>query len=456
MGGGVTFCFWFLGKAIVEGGIRNIAAGANPMILRRGIEKATEAVVIEIKKKARPVKTKEEKCQIATISSADPELGAIIADAFEAVGDNGVITVEEGKTIDTTWEQKEGMVFDKGYASPYFVTNQERMEAVINDPHILVTDQKVSSMSDLLPMLENLVKVSKNLVIIADDVEGEALATLVVNKLRGTFSCLAVKAPGFGDRRKAMLGDIAVLTGATVISEDTGRKLESVTVEDLGRAGQVKSTKDETVLVDGAGDKAELTKRIAQIRMQIEDTDSDFDREKLQERLAKLAGGVAVINVGAATEVEMKERKYKVEDAVNATRAAIEEGIVPGGGIVFLKAREVIKKLTLSGDEKVGAELLYEALAKPLKLIVENAGLDSGWIVREIEQKEENIGFDVIDMEFVDVVKKGIIDPVKVSRSALQNAASVAASILTTEVLVTEEPEDKKPPLPQMDPGMDY
>ncbi len=440
-----------IAQAIVKGGIRNIAAGANPMIIRSGLEKATASVVTEIKKKAKPVKSKEEKSQVATISSGDPELGKIIADAFEAVGDNGVITVEEGKSLETTWEQKEGMVFDKGYSSAYFVTNQERMEAVIQEPHILVTDQKITSMSDLLPMLENLVKVSKNLVIIAEDVEGEALATLVVNKLRGTFNCIAIKAPGFGDRRKAMLGDIAVLTGATVVSEDAGRKLESVTMADLGRATQVKSSRDETVIVGGAGKKSDLEARINQIRIQIEQTDSDFDREKLQERLAKLAGGVAVINVGAATEVELKERKYRVEDAVNATRAAIEEGIVPGGGVVFLKAREVIKKLSLSGDEKVGAELLYSALSCPLSKIVENAGVDAGWVVREIEQKEDSIGFDVMDMEFVDVVKKGIIDPVKVSRSALQNAASVAAAILTTEVLVTDEPEEKTG-APAMDP----
>ena len=440
-----------LAQAMVEAGYRNVAAGANPMILKHGLEKATHAVVEDIKKRARKVESREEKAQVATISSGDPVLGETIADAFEAVGDNGVITVEEGKSLETTWEKKEGMVFDKGYASAYFVSNQERMEAVINDPYILITDQKISSMNDLLPMLENLVRISKNLVIIADDIEGEALATLVVNKIRGTFNALAVKAPGFGDRRKAMLGDIAVLTGGTVISEDTGRKLDSVTVEDLGRAGQVKATKDETVIVGGAGSKTDLDARIAQLKMQIDESTSDFDKEKLQERLAKLAGGVAVISVGAATEVELKEKKYRVEDAVNATRAAMEEGIVPGGGIVFLKARDVIKGLKLGGDEKVGGDILWDSLSRPLAKIVQNAGLDAGWILRDIENSTDgNRGYDVMVMDFVDVVKQGIIDPVKVSRTALQNAASVAGAILTTDVLVADEPEEKKSMMPDM------
>lgn len=442
-----------LAQAMVEAGYRNVAAGANPMILKHGLEKATHAVVEDIKKRARKVESREEKAQVATISSGDPVLGETIADAFEAVGDNGVITVEEGKSLETTWEKKEGMVFDKGYASAYFVSNQERMEAVINDPYILITDQKISSMNDLLPMLENLVRISKNLVIIADDIEGEALATLVVNKIRGTFNALAVKAPGFGDRRKAMLSDIAILTGGTVISEDTGRKLDSVTVDDLGRANQVKSSKDETVIVGGAGAKVDLDGRIAQLKVQIDESTSDFDKEKLQERLAKLAGGVAVISVGAATEVELKEKKYRVEDAVNATRAAMEEGIVPGGGIVFLKARDVIKGLKLEGDEKVGGDILWDSLSRPLAKIVQNAGLDAGWILRDVESSTDgNRGYDVIAMDFVDVVKQGIIDPVKVSRTALQNAASVAGAILTTDVLVADEPEEKKPMgMPDMD-----
>jgi chaperonin GroEL len=442
-----------LAQALVDSGLRNIVAGANPMIIKRGLDKATESVVQELRKQANPVQGKEEKVQVATISSADKDLGEIIASAFEEVGDNGVITVEEGRGLETTWEKKEGMVFDKGYASAYFITDQDRMESIINDPYILVTDQKITSLSDLLPMLESLVKVSKNLVIIADELEGEALATLVVNKLRGTFNVLAVKAPGFGDRRKALLEDLAVLTGATVVSEETGRKLESASLEDLGRAEQVKATKDETVIVGGKGTKANVQDRITQIKLQIDKTESEFDREKLQERLAKLSGGVAVINVGAATEIELKEKKYRVEDAVNATRAAIEEGIVPGGGIIFLKVREVIKKLNLSGDERVGADILYEALEKPLKMIVQNAGLDAGWVVREVESKGMNIGFDVMDMEFVDVVKKGIIDPVKVSRSALQNAVSVAGAIITTEAMVADIPEKESPSMPGMDPS---
>lgn len=433
-----------LTQSLVDAGMKNITAGANPMMLKRGLNKAVEVTVEEIRKLAKEVKSKEEKAQIATIASADTEIGKIIADAFEKVGDSGVITVEEGKGLKTEWTPKEGMVFDKGYASPYFITNAERMEAVVNDPHILVTDLKISALSDLLPMLENLVKVSKNLVIIADEVEGEALATLVVNKLRGTFNVLAVKAPGFGDRRKALLEDIATLTEAKVISEETGRKLESVTIDDLGKAEQVKSTKDETVIVGGKGSREAVQARISQIKVQIDETDSEFDKEKLEERLAKLSGGVAVISVGAATEVELKEKKERVEDAVNATRAAIEEGIVPGGGVIYLRIRDSLKKLNLSGDGKVGADILFDALTSPVKMIVQNAGLDPGWIVRELEGKEKNMGFDVIDMEFADMVKKGIIDPAKVARSALQNATSVAGAVLTTEALVADMPEEEK------------
>src|SRR3989344_4422048 len=416
-----------LAQAIVEEGLRNISAGANPMILKK-------------------ISTKEEKAQIATISAQSSEIGNMIAEAMEKVGDNGVITVEESKGFEMELEYKEGMQFDKGYASPYFVTNPDRMESEIQNPYILVTDTKISNIQDLLPMLENLVKVSKNLVIVADDIEGEALATLVVNKLRGTFNALAVKAPGFGDRRKAMLEDLAVLTGANVISEETGRKLDSVKVEDLGRAERVVATKDDTVIVGGKGTKKDLEDRIAQIHKQIDQSDSDYDKEKLVERLAKLTGGVAVVQVGAATETELKEKKLRVEDAVNATKAAVEEGVVPGGGVAFLRARTVLEKSKLQGEEATGAEILYKALEKPIRMIVENAGEDSGRVMGNIERKAQeeknpNIGLNVLTMEYVDLVKDGIIDPAKVARSALQNAVSVAIMILTTESLVADAPK---------------
>ncbi len=444
-----------LAQAIVEEGLRNISAGANPMILRKGLEKASSAVVDKIGKLAKKITTKEEKAQVATISAQDAEIGGIIAEAMEKVGNNGVITVDESKGLDLELEYKEGMQFDKGYASPYFVTNPEKMEAEIDDPYILVADSKISSIQDLLPMLENLVKVSKNLVIISEDVDGEALATLVVNKIRGTFNALAVKAPGFGDRRKSMLEDIAALTGATVISEETGRKLDSVAVEDLGRAEKVVSTKDETVVIGGKGDKQVIEQRVEQIRAQIDQATSEYDKEKLVERVAKLTGGVAVINVGAATETELKERKLRVEDAVNATKAAVEEGIVAGGGIAFLKARDVINNLKLEGEEDTGATILYKALEKPVRKIVENAGEDAGKILAEIERrseetKNENIGFNVMSMEYGDMIEQGIMDPAKVTRSALQNAVSVANMILTTESLVAEIPEEKpEPAMPQ-------
>lgn len=442
-----------LAQTLIQEGLKNITAGANPMILKRGIDKAVEAVVEELKKVAKPLKGKEEITQVATISAADSQIGALIAEALDKVGKDGVVTVEEGKGLAMEIEYKEGMEFDKGYASPYFVTNPDRMEAEIEDPYILITDKKISSIQELLPFLENLVKVSKNLVIIADEIEGEALATLVVNKLRGTFNTLAVKAPGFGDRRKEMLEDIAVLTGGTVISEDTGRKFENVTVEDCGRAEKVWADKENCRIIGGKGTKAALSGRIAQVKREIEETDSDFDKEKLQERLAKLSGGVAVINVGAATEIELKEKKERVNDAVAATKAAIEEGIVPGGGVALLKARKAVLKLaeSLTGDEQTGARLVHDALTIPLRMIARNAGADDGWVLKEVEEaKDSDYGFDALIMEFGSMLDKGIVDPAKVTRSALQNAASVATMVLTTEALVTDLPskEDKTPSMP--------
>lgn len=449
-----------LAQSIVGYGLKNITAGANPMILKRGIDKAVTVVVEDLKKMAKPIKNKEEITQVATISATDPQIGALIAEALDKVGKDGVVTVEEGKSLGMEIEYKEGMEFDKGYTSPYFVTNPDKMEAEIEDPYILITDKKISSIQELLPFLENLVKVSKNLVIIADEIEGEALATLVVNKLRGTFNALAVKAPGFGDRRKEMLEDIAVLTGGTVISEDTGRKFENVTIEDCGRAEKVWADKENTRIIGGKGNQTAIKARIAQIRRELGESDSDFDKEKLQERLAKLSGGVAVINVGAATEIELKERKERVNDAVSATKAAIEEGIVPGGGVALLKARKSILKLipTLSeDDEKTGARLAYDALSLPVRMIARNAGADDGWVLKEVEEaKDSDFGFDALSMEFGSMLVKGIVDPAKVTRSALQNAASVATMILTTEALVTDLPE-KHPPTPPMSPGgMEY
>ncbi len=441
-----------LTQAIVAEGLRNISAGANPMVLRRGLEKAADAVVARVKELAVKISTREERAQVATISAQDERIGELIAEAMEKVGDDGVLTVGESKGLDMELEYKEGMQFSKGYASPYFITDSEKMVAEIENPYILVTDQKITSIQDLLPMLENLVKVSKNLVIIGEGIEGEALATLVVNKLRGTFNALAIEAPGFGDRRKAMLEDIAVLTGATLISSDMGRKLDSVVVEDLGRAEKVVATKDETTIVGGQGAKEKIEERINQIKAQIEASDSDYDKDKLKERMAKLAGGVAVINVGAATETELKEKKLRVEDAVNATRAAVEEGIVPGGGIALLRAREAIKDLELEGDALTGANILYAALDRPFRKLVENAGRDSGEVLAglgvataEAKGKKENVGFNVMTMEYGDLIAQGIIDPAKVTRSALQNAVSVATMVLTTECLIADEPKKETP-----------
>lgn len=442
-----------LAQAIIEEGLKNVTAGANPMILKHGVEKATEAVVSELKKMAKKVAGQEEIEKIATISAADPTIGKMIADALGKVGSDGVVTVEESKGLETYVDTKEGMEFDRGFVSPYFVTDTDKMKAIIDDAHILITDQKIASLNDLLQFLENFVKVSKNLVIIADEVEGEALATLVINRIKSTFNVLAVKAPGFGDRRKEMLEDIAILTGGTVISEDMGRKLESVTIEDLGRADQVISDKENTIIVGGKGTKSAIDGRIKQIRTEIESTDSDFDREKLQERLAKLSGGVAVINVGAATEIELKEKKERVDDAVHATKAAVEEGYVVGGGVALVRSAKALEKLanTTEGDERIGVEIVKDALNKPLAMLAKNAGIDSGWAVKEVEKATGNVGLNALNGKFEDLTAAGVIDPVKVTRSALQNAASVAMMVLTTEALVTDLPEKEKAPM--MPPG---
>ncbi|KKR79836.1 MAG: 60 kDa chaperonin [Candidatus Daviesbacteria bacterium GW2011_GWA1_41_61] len=443
-----------LTQAIVSEGLKNIQAGANPMILRHGIEKAVAVLVEELKKMSKKLTTPEEYTQVATISAQNEEIGKIISEAISKVGKDGVITVEEGKTLEMNVEYKEGMEFDKGYASPYFVTDTDKMEATIEDAYILITDKKISNMQELLPFLEKFIQVSKNLVIIADEIEGEALTTLVVNKLRGIFNVLAVSAPGFGDRRKAQLLDIAILTGGTVISEETGRKFESVEVEDLGRAGRVTSTKDTTLIVDGKGSKAGIDSRISQIRRELTATDSEFDKEKLQERLAKLTGGVAVINVGAATEVEMKEKKERVIDAVAATKAAIEEGIVPGGEIALVKAaRLALDNLKLEDEQQLGVKIIQKASEEPLRRLAVNAGQDGGWVVRTITdqfeakgRKDMNFGYNVLLNEFGDMVAWGIIDPVKVTRSALQNGASVAIMVMTTQVLITDKVEPTPPP----------
>lgn len=446
-----------LAQAIVNEGLKNIQSGANPMILKKGIEQAVAALVMELQGMSKKLKTNEEISQVATISAADPAIGKLIAEAIEKVGKDGVITVEEGKTMVMNVEYKEGMEFDKGYSSPYFVTDTERMEASIEEPYIMVTDKKISSMQELLPFLEKFVQVSKSLVIIAEEVEGEALAMLAVNKLKGTFQVLTVSAPGFGDRRKEMLSDIAALTGATVISEDTGRKLESVEVTDLGRAARVTSSKDSTIIVDGKGAKTAINARVAQIRREIEKSDSEFDKEKLSERLAKLTGGVAVINVGAATEIEMKEKKERVIDAVAATKAAIEEGIVPGGEIALLRAGKVLEKIVTEGEEKTGVEIVKKALEKPFRKLVANAGMDEGVELARVKNVSGNMGIDVYDGQIKDLVVAGVIDPVKVTRSALQNAASVAVMIMTTNVLVADRPEPTPPTPPGgMPGGMEY
>jgi chaperonin GroEL len=445
-----------LAHAIIRDGLKNVTAGANPMGLKRGIDTAVDAVVNELKKMSKSTKDKKEIEQVASIAANnDKTIGSLIAEAMEKVGKDGVITVEESKSADTALDVVEGMQFDRGYLSPYFVTDPERMEVVLEDALILIYEKKLSVMKDMLPLLEQVARVGKPFLIVAEDVEGEALATLVVNKLRGTLHCAAVKAPGFGDRRKAMLEDIATLTGGKAITEDLGIKLENIKLEDLGKAKKVVLDKDNTTLIDGAGKTATIEARIKQIRAQIEETTSDYDKEKLQERLAKLAGGVAIIKVGAATETAMKEKKARVEDALNATRAAVEEGIVPGGGVALLRAATVIDGLKLEGDEKVGAMIVKRALEEPIRQIVENAGLEGSVIVEKVKaEKGVARGFDAESLEFVDMIQAGIIDPTKVERVALQNAASVASLLLTTEALITDLPEEKSaaaPPMPHGD-----
>ena len=440
-----------LAESIYKEGLRNVTAGANPTSLQRGINKAVEAIVEELKKISKKVSDRTEIAQVATVSANwDKTIGEIIADAMDKVGKDGTITVEEAKSIETTLDVVEGMQFDKGYLSPYFVTNAEAMEAVLENPYILIHEKKISSLKDMLPLLEKVAKAGRPLLIIAEDVEGEALATLVVNKLRGTLQVCAVKAPGFGDRRKAMLEDIAVLTGGRCITEDLGIKLENVKLEDLGRAKRVTIDKENTTIVEGEGKQADIQGRVSQIRRQIEETTSDYDREKLQERLAKLAGGVAVINVGAATETEMKEKKARVEDALHATRAAVEEGIVPGGGVAFIRAQKALDNLKgLEGDEKVGVQIVRRAIEEPLRQLADNAGQEGALIVQEVKARKGNEGYDVATGEYTDLVKAGIVDPTKVTRSALQNAASISGLLLTTEAIVTELPEkEKTPPMP--------
>ncbi len=449
-----------LAESIYREGLRNVTAGANPTSLQRGINKAVDAIVEELKKISKKVSDRSEIEQVATVSANwDKKIGEIIADAMDKVGKDGTITVEEAKAIETTMDVVEGMQFDKGYLSPYFVTNAEEMEAALDNPYILIYEKKISSLKDLLPLLEKVAKAGRPLLIISEDVEGEALATLVVNKLRGTLQVCAVKAPGFGDRRKAMLEDIAVLTGGKLISEDLGIKLENIKIEDLGKAKRVTVDKENTTIVEGSGKGADIQGRVAQIRRQIEETTSDYDREKLQERLAKLAGGVAVINVGAATETEMKERKARVEDALHATRAAVEEGIVAGGGVALIRAQKSLEGMRgLDADEKVGVQIVRRAIEEPLRQLADNAGAEGALIVEEVKKRKGNEGYDVAKGEYVDLVKAGIVDPTKVTRSALQNAASIAGLLLTTEALVTEVPEKEK--APAMPPGgmggMDY
>ena len=437
-----------LAQSIINKGVAKVDGGVNPMILKSGMELGVSAVIEEIKKMAVKVQDTDV-AKVATISAQNDQIGQLIAEALRKVGKDGVVTVEEGRGIEMSIDYREGMEFDKGYASPYFVTNADKMEAEIEDPYILITDKKITSIQELLPFLENLVKVSKNLVIIADEIEGEALATLVVNKLRGTFNTLAIKAPGFGDRRKEMLEDIAILTGGTVVSEDTGTKFENVTIEDCGRADKVWADKENARIIGGKGSKTAINARIAQIRREMESSDSDFDKEKLAERLAKLSGGVAVINVGAATEIEMKDKKERVNDAVAATKAALEEGIVPGGGVTLLRARKVIQKVKAkitNEDQKVGLDILYEALAEPLKRIVRNAGEDDSLILKKVEEAGQvvDFGFNVMTGQYGSMIKAGIVDPAKVTRSAVQNAASVGMMVLTTEALVTDIPEKKE------------
>lgn len=438
-----------LAEVIFREGMKNVTAGANPMALKRGIEKAVERVVEELKRLAKPinVKDKKEVSQVASIAAnSDHEIGDLIAEAMTKVGKDGVITVEEGKASKTELELVEGMEFDQGYLSPYFVSDAEKMECVLDDPYILIHEKKISAMKDILPLLEKVARGGKPLVIISEETEGEVLATLVVNKIRGTLQCAAVKAPGYGDRRKAMLEDIAVLTGGNAITEDLGIKLENVKLEDLGRAKRVRIDKDNTTIVEGAGKTADIQARIAQIKKQIEGTDSDYDKEKLQERLAKLAGGVAVINVGAATETEMKEKKARVEDALHATRAAVEEGIVPGGGVALLRCVDALDKLRLSGDEQIGADIVKRAMEEPIRTIANNAGLEGSVVVNKVKDMKTNEGYDADKNTYCDMIQAGVIDPKKVTRSALQNAASIAALMITTETIVTDIPEEEKMP----------
>ena len=448
-----------LAQAIITDGFKNVTAGADPMAIKRGIERAVGAVVSEVQGMAQSVETRERIGQVASLSAHEEAIGETIAEAMEKVGKDGVITVEESRGLSDEIEYVEGMQVDRGYISPYFITNPDRMESVLEDPTIIITDKKISAVADMLPALEKLLQVGKkNVVIVAEDVDGEALATIVVNKLRGTLNALAVKAPGFGDRRKAMLEDIAILTGGTVISEETGRKLDSATIEDFGQARRVSATKDETTIVEGRGSEDAIQARITQIKAQIEDTTSEFDREKLQERMAKLSGGVAVIKVGAATEVELKERKARVEDALSATRSAVEEGIVPGGGVALVRAQRALDNIEgLTADETVGVNIIRHSLEQPLKLIVENAGFEGSVVLNQVKQQADDYGYDADVGEYGPMLEKGIVDPAKVTRSALQNAASVAAMVLTTESMISEIPQDK-PSMPAMPPGggMDF
>ncbi|MDD3225280.1 MAG: chaperonin GroEL [Clostridium sp.] len=444
-----------LAQAIIREGLKNVTAGANPMLLRAGIRKAVEVTVKELEKLSKPINGKEDIARVAAISAADPEIGKLIANAMEKVGNEGVITIEESKSMGTELDIVEGMQFDRGYLSPYMATDTEKMEANLEDPYILITDKKVTNIQEILPLLEQIVKQGKKLLIIADDIEGEALATLVVNKIRGTFTCVGVKAPGFGDRRKEMLKDIATLTGGEVISEELGRDLKDVTVDMLGRAESVKVTKENTTVVNGKGDKTAIKDRIAQIKAQIEDTTSDFDKEKLQERLAKLAGGVAVVKVGAATETELKERKLRIEDALAATKAAVEEGIVPGGGTAYLDVLPQVAKLTdEEPDVQVGINKVTKVLEEPVRQIATNAGLEGSVIIEKVIESEKGIGFDALHEKYVNMIETGIVDPTKVTRSALQNAASVASTFLTTEGIVADIPEKNASQLPAGGPGM--
>lgn len=439
-----------LAQAMIQEGMRNVAAGANPMILKKGVEMAVKTLVEAIKERSIKVTGKSEIAQVASVSAADEEIGQLIAEAMDKVGQDGVITVEESKSMQTALNVVEGMQFDRGFISPYMVTDPDKMEAVMEDPYILITDRKIGAIADLLPTLEKVVQQGKELLIIAEDVEGEALATLVVNKLRGTFKAVAVKAPGFGDRRKAMLEDIAILTGGTVITEEVGRKLDSVTIEDLGRARQVRINKDETTIIDGVGAKEVIAQRIAQIRALLEETTSEFDRDKLQERLAKLSGGVAVIEVGAATEVEMKDKKLRIEDALNATRAAVEEGIVAGGGTTFIDILPALNSLQETGDVMTGINLVRRAVEEPVRQIAYNAGLEGAVVVERVKAAGEGVGFNALTEEYVDMVKAGIVDPAKVTRTALQNAASIASLVLTTETIVADKKEENAPAMPPM------